>query len=136
MKITSYFNLLFIFFIVLYSCSDKEPIIGKWDDCIKLATKAVEFNATADSVTIKTGGTCWWISGVSVDDNYFSNFVGVNIEADSYVIKQDCFVVERRDKNTLFIKVNENPLSVQRIITIGLEAGDYFDGVTITQKSK
>jgi hypothetical protein len=42
--------------------------------------------------------------------------------------------VERRDKTKLFIKVDENPANVQRLITVGLEAGDYFDKVTITQK--
>lgn len=41
--------------------------------------------------------------------------------------------MERRDKNTLFVKVNENPLQVQRVIIVELEAGDYFDSVTITQ---
>ena len=34
-----------------------------------------------------------------------------------------------------FIKVEANPNNVKRIITVGLEAGDYFDRVTVTQKS-
>jgi hypothetical protein len=87
-------------------------------------------------VTIKTGGSGWWISDISVNRNYIYNFNGINIESDSYVIKQDCFWVERQDKNTLFIKVAENTLNVQRIITVGLQAGDYFDRVTITQKPR
>jgi hypothetical protein len=87
-------------------------------------------------VTIKTGGSGWWVSDVSVNSDWFYGFKDINLEADSYTIQQDCFVVERRDKNTLFIKVDENPLNVQRIITVGLEAGDYFDRVTITQKPK
>ncbi len=45
-------------------------------------------------------------------------------------------IFERRDKHTLFIKVEENPLNAKRIITVGLEAGDYPDMVTITQKPK
>lgn len=49
----------------------------------------------------------------------FMDLKNVNLEADSYIIQQDCFVVERRDKNTLYIKVDANPLSVQRIITVG-----------------
>ena len=55
--------------------------------------------------------------------------------ADKYSIKKDCFLVERRDKNTLFVRVDANPLNVIRTITIGFEAGDYFDRVTITQKA-
>jgi len=127
-------TLLIVSFITIYSCSEKKE--GDWDDNIKLSTKAVEFSALVDSVTIKTGGSRWWISDISVNSNHFYNFNGISLESDSYVIKQDCFVVERRDKNTLFIKVDENPLKVQRIITVGLEAGDYFDRVTITQKPK
>lgn len=123
-----------VFLISCYTCSEKK--VGDWDDNIKLSTKAVEFSALSDSVTIKTGGSGWWVSDVSVNSDWFYGFKDINLEADSYTIQQDCFVVERRDKNTLFIKVDENPLNVQRIITVGLEAGDYFDRVTITQKPK
>jgi|SRR5665647_48564 len=127
------FILLIVFITTIYSCSKE---IGKWDDNIKLSTKNVEFSALSDSVKITTGGSWWWVSDVSVNSDWFYGFKDINLEADSYIIKQDCFVVERRDKNTLFIKVDENPLNVQRIITVGLEAGDYFDRVTITQKPK
>ncbi len=128
------FMLLTVFMITINSCSKEK--VGKWDDNIKLSNKNVEFSALADSVTITAGGSWWWISDVSVNGVWFYNFKNINLEADSYSIKQDCFVVERRDKNTLFIKVDENPLSVQRIITVGLQAGDYGDRVTITQKPK
>jgi hypothetical protein len=38
--------------------------------------------------------------------------------------------------NTLFIKLYENPLNVNRIVNVVLEDGDYHDGVKITQKPK
>ncbi len=132
-RILSFILLIFIV-LTINSCLHKK--IGEWDDNIKLSTKAVEFDALSDSVTVKTGGSAWRISDVSVNSVYFYDFKSINFESDSYIIKQDCFVVERRDKNTLFIKVAENPLNVQRIITVGLEAGDYFDRVTITQKPR
>ena len=125
---------MIVSFITIYSCSEKE--LGDWDDNIKLSTKAVEFSSLSDSVTIKTGGSKWWVSNVSVNSDWFYGFKDINLEADSYTIQQDCFVVERRDKNTLFIKVDENPLKVQRVITVGLQAGNYFDRVTITQKPR
>lgn len=127
-------TLMIVSFITIYSCSEKE--LGDWDDNIKLSTKAVEFSSLSDSVTIKTGGSKWWVSDVSVNSDWFYGFKDINLEADSYTIQQDCFVVERRDKNTLFIKVDENPHKVQRVITVGLQAGDYFDRVTITQKPR
>jgi hypothetical protein len=132
-------NLLLLMLVVIAlaisSCSDTRKD-GDWDDVIKLSSKSVELSALADSVTIKTGGSWWWVTNVSVDGKYYNGFAGVDLLSDSYSIRQDCFVVERRDKNTLFIKVEANPNSVKRTITVGLEAGDYFDGVVVTQKAK
>lgn len=125
-------NLIAVF-IILHSCVKPK---GIWDDNIHLSTKAFEFSASGDSVTITTGGSTWLISDVLVDDKWYYDFTGVNLQADRYVIKQDCFDVEHRDKKTFFIKVEPNPNNVKRIITVGLAAGDYFDRVTITQKSK
>ena len=125
-------TLLIVFILAINSCSKKK--IGNWDDNIKLSTKSAEFSASGDSIIIKTGGSWWWISDISVDSSWYYGFKGVDLQADSYTIKQDCFDVEHRDKNTLFIKVAANPNKVNRIISIGLEAGDYFDRVTVTQK--
>ena len=129
--------LVIIFAIALSSCTKiVERKLGDWDDNIHLSTKTVELSSSRDSVTIKTGGSWWWITDVSVDNTWYYGFTGVDMQADSYSIKKDCFVVERRDKNTLFVKVEANPNSIKRVITVGLEAGDYFDRVTITQKPK
>lgn len=125
--------ILIVSIISFYSCTkDKE---GDWQDNIKLSTKSAEFSASGDSIIIKTGGNWWWISDISVDSTWYYGFKGVDLQADSYSIKQDCFDVEHRDKNTLFIKVEANPKKLKRIISIGLQAGDYFDRVTIVQKS-
>lgn len=135
MKIFFRINLVLACVLALYSCSERRALDGDWDDCIHLSVKSVEFSSLADSVTITTGGSWWWITDVTVNDNNFFGFTDVNPEADSYVIKQDCFIVERRNKNTLVIKVEANPLNEQRIISVGLEAGDYFDRVIITQRA-
>ena len=111
--------------------------MGDWEDNIKLSVKAVEFSSAGDSVTIKTGGSSWCLGGISVDSNYYYyDFPDVNRQAVSYSLKKDCFDIQHRDNHTLFIKVQANPFSVKRIITVDLSAGDYFDSVTITQKSK
>jgi hypothetical protein len=130
-------SLAIIFAIILFSCTKvNQRKDGDWDDNIHLSTKTVEFKATSDSVIIKTEGNWWWVSDISVDTKAYFGFEGVDLQADNYIIKQDCFVVERRDKNTLFIKAEANPNNVKRIISVGLEAGDYFDRVTVTQKAK
>jgi len=130
------FKWLIAIVIFFYSCSDKKDLIGKWDDNIKLSVKAVEFGANTDSVTITTEGDFWWVTNVTVNSERYHIFDSIDIESDNYSFKHDCFVVERQDKNTLFVKIDENQLSTPRIVTVGLEAGDYFDRVTITQAAK
>jgi len=122
--------------ITLSSCKKIIEPVGQWSDNIKLSTRTANFNASGDSVIFKTGGSWWWVSDVSVDTTWYYGFAEVNVTANFYSVKRACFVVEHRDNNTLFVKVDANPFNKNRIITVGLEAGDYFDRVTITQKSK
>lgn len=135
-RISCFISLVII--ILLVSCSDKKDPIGKWDDNIKLSTKYAEFSVRTDSITINTQGDWWWVNGISVNDSIY-NFYGredIDLESDSYTIKEDFFVVERRNKNTLFIRMEENYTGKDRLMTITLEAGDYFDYVNIKQLAK
>jgi len=136
-KIITMKNIMILFFglFILSSCSDKEVIDGKWDDNIKLSTKSVELTSKLDSVTITTEGDWWWIDAVSFEDSTYSYYgrEDINLESDSYSIIEEQFLIERRDKNTLFIKIDENNTGNERVMNITFEAGDYFDYVTIKQ---
>ena len=127
--------LLFVSIFIIMSCSDEEEPIGKWDDIIKLSTSNVEFGAGTDSVTITTEGDWWWINDISFEDStyFYYHREDLNLESDSYLIKEEGFIVERRDKNTLFVKLGENNTGKERILKITLEAGNYFDYVSIKQ---
>jgi hypothetical protein len=127
--------ILFLGLLILSSCSDKKVIDGKWDDIIKLSTKNVELTSKIDSVTITTEGDWWWIDAVSFEDSIYSYYAreDINLESDSYSISEEQFLIERRDKNTLFIKLEANNTEKERVMNITLEAGDYFDYVTIKQ---
>ena len=107
--------------------------MGNWDDIIKLSKKEIVFESHADSVIITTKGSCWWIADISIDGVEFFDFRGIDLEADSYSITHECVMFEKQDPNTIFIKVDANPLNKDRLIIIGLEAGDYFDRIRITQ---
>lgn len=66
--------------------------------------------------------------GIQYDDRE-----DINTESDSYSIIEEHFLVERRDKNTLFVKINENNTGEQRSMKISFEAGNYFDYLNIKQ---
>lgn len=120
---------------ILISCSDKEVPIGIWGDNIKLSTKNVELTSKTDSVTITTEGDWWWINSISFEDSIFVYYgrEDINLESESYSMIEEQFVVERRDKNTLFVKINENNTGKERIMNITFQAGNYFDYVAIKQ---
>ena len=127
--------MIFIFGVILLaSCQEDEPI-GMWDDIIKLSTKSAAFTAQTDSITITTEGNWWWIENITFKDSIYTYYgrEDINLESNSYAIIEEDFVVERRDENTLFVKMNENKTSEEQTMRITLEAGDYFDYVTITQ---
>lgn len=121
--------LLFLGMVFLSSCG------GKWNDKIKLSIKNVEFSSGEDSVTITTKGTTWWINNVSLNDTIYRYYDNENIDllADSYLIKESSFIIEKLNNTTLFIKLNKNSTGKERILKITLEAGDYFDYINITQ---
>jgi hypothetical protein len=124
--------------LILVACSDihQEEPDGKWDDNIKLSQKEAEFEYTTDSVTITTEGTGWWLSNVSFNDSvYVYNPDSINIFASSFSIKDDCFVIEKRNNTTLFIRLNENNSDEERVLGITLQSGNYFDYVTVRQKA-
>ena len=123
---------VFVFIVSLCSCADTHSML--WGDNIQLSAKTAVLSANSDSVTFTTGGESWWLTSVSVDNVYFRLPQDVNPDAASYTFKQDCFVVERRNKQVLFIKVEKNLTKSARSIVVMLQAGDYFDSVVVTQK--
>lgn len=125
--------LLLLVSVFIYSSCEKDDPDGKWDDIIKLSSKLADLEATADSVTFTTEGTWWWVIKITMNDSTYFPADSINLEADSYIIQVEDVVVERQDATTLVVKAQENTTGAERIIRVGLEAGDYFDSVTVTQ---
>ena len=123
-----------IFFIILVgSCTKKN---SGWDDVIKLSTKSANFSSNADSITITAEGNWWWINNVFADSNSYYYDQDVHPESENYSIQNDYFEVAKKDNHTIFVKMDANPLSSQRRLMISVEAGDYFDMISITQAGK
>ena len=129
--------IIFLSFVLISSC-EKEQIVGKWEDNIKLSAKTAEFGAKADSVIITTEGDWWMIGDISLNNNPYTFNLDENISPYShpYAIIGDDFVVEKRDKTTLFIRLDENETGEERILGIALSAGDYGDHVVVKQSAQ
>ena len=131
-------KLFFLFVAVVLLSSCHKDIKGVWKDNINLSVKNVVFGPQADSVTITTGGSWWWIDGITFNDSSYCTQLDKNYnpEMDRYTFKQADYVVEKRDKQTLFAKLDKNTTGKDRTLIISLQAGDYFDCVTIKQSAK
>jgi hypothetical protein len=120
-----------VMFFLMISCK-KNPEIGKWSDNIKLSQKTVNFNSSVNSVVVTTESTGWWLSGITYNN---TNVDLTNIQRTdrSFVVINADFQIERKDGNKIMITMNQNTTNSDRLLTIGLQNGDYFDGLKITQ---
>ncbi|MCE4562924.1 hypothetical protein INQ51_01255 [Maribellus sp. CM-23] len=135
MKKNQLFLVIAAFVFVLSSCEKDDPI-GIWGDIIKLSSNSAEMKASTDSVSFSTEGTWWWVTDIVVGDSTYYRFENIDLEGYNYSIQVGDVVVERRDTTTLFIKAGANTTGAVRKISVGLEAGDYFDRVHIQQKTE
>ncbi len=132
MKEKLIFGIISILLLSLASCNSDDPI-GKWDDNIKLSEKEVTISAESNSLVITTGGTWWWINGIGLDDDWSYDISGIDTTQDDFLIEENEFTIERKNANEIHISLTENQSDVERTLTIGLQAGNYFDGIKIIQ---
>jgi hypothetical protein len=126
----------FVLLILVFSSCSNQRKEGDWDDNILLSRKTATFSANGDSITITTGGIGWWLSNISINDKFISIENELQNQTNNYFkIQTDSCLIERKDKKTLFIRLNKNKYNRERKLQISLQAGDYFDGITVTQKA-
>lgn len=120
--------------IFLFSCSSESGgEIGKWDDNIKLSQKEAQFSADKDSIVITTEGESWWISDISFNGNSDYNLGDLDTSQENFLIEDSQFSIERRNSTEIHIVMQRNDTGSERNLIIGLQAGDYFDGIKIVQ---
>jgi hypothetical protein len=127
--------LLGMFSVLFVSCSSdevKEQVVGTSDDQIKLSKKEATFSAEPNTITITTGESGWRVNGFALDKVKVDTGT-VNLLAESFVFKNDDFEVEKKNKNTLVITMHKNTTAKDRLLTIGLQAGNYVEDISITQ---
>jgi hypothetical protein len=128
-------NLLLTLFgllsLLLISC-DNSNIDGKTGDEIELSQKTATFSSESNSITITTGREGWWLEAISLN-NVLVDLSKVDKLSKNFIVTNSEFQVERKDGKTIIITMSKNTTNAERVLTIGLEAGDYFDGIGITQ---
>jgi hypothetical protein len=124
---------LTVFFLIVLSCSDSKD--GDWDDNIKLSQKEVQFSSAQNNVEISTEGTGWWIVEVSLDGELF-DLNGIDTTKENFTIEETEFSIKRKNSTEVFISMQQNPTESVRVLKIGLQSGNYFDGIKITQSGK
>ena len=50
-----------------------------------------------------------------------------------FLMDEEEFLIERRNSKELYIQMSPNTTGSERKLLIGLQSGNYFDGVTITK---
>lgn len=130
MKKTYTIGLLILLFIGVTSCKDEED--GKWNDNIELSQKEVNFTTEENQIVITTQGTGWWISEVTLDGNVQED-ISIDTTADNFIINTDEFSIERKNATDIYISMQSNLTETDRVLIIGLQDGNYFDGIKITQ---
>ncbi|MTH16926.1 hypothetical protein [Flavobacterium sp. LC2016-01] len=128
-------TLLAILSFLTISCNnDKNDdiIIGKWEDNIKLSQKTATVTSESNSITITTQGESWWLNGIALN-KVMIDLGKVDTFAKNFVVTNSEFQLERKNGKTIIITMNKNTTNAERVLSIALEDGDYFDNINITQ---
>lgn len=125
---------LFLTLLIICSCTDEKE--GDWDDNIKLSQKEFKFDAAENIALIMTQGDFWCISELFFRDGQSFDISDIDTKAKNFIITESDFTLERKNGKEIVITLLENNTNDERIFTVGLQAGNYFDGITIIQSAE
>ena len=117
------------------SCSESDQPIGKWDDNIKLSQKEVQLSVDNDSMVITTEGSWWWIDGIYLNGSSSFDRNEIDTTAENFVIDETVYRIERKNATEIYIEMTKNETGIERKLMIALQAGNYFDSITVSQSS-
>lgn len=82
---------------------------------------------------ITTEGEWWWVDQIALNGELQSSLEGVETTESDFIIEEEEFKIERRNSTEILIEMTQNHTASERILVIGLQAGNYFDGIKIVQ---
>ena len=126
-------GIVLVLFLTLIGCESSTELDGKWDDNIKLSEKEVSVSSDATSVLITTDGTWWWLDGISWNGDWNYDLSESDVTEDNFLIEETEFTIERKNAKEIHITLTENTSESERVLIIGLQAGNYFDSLKVVQ---
>lgn len=133
--VIAFLSLLFV------SCGSEENLNsysdGLWKDNIHLSEKEIILGSQKSSKEITTIGKKWWITCVRTDNNtVFPEYETADYSTANISIEGEWFTIEKNKSDVLTINIDTNTSKVLRNLVITLQSGNYFDRISIAQKSK
>ena len=130
MRQTYYFLSFVLLLFVFISCSN--DVVGKGTDTIGLETKEVFFKSSKDSIELRTRkGDDWWLTEISTKDTIYRTH-SLNVQ----VIEGGGLYVEKTGRKSIFIRIDSNLTGLERRFTTVIQAGNYYNTITIIQKAE
>ena len=119
MRQTYYFLSFVLLLFVFISCSN--DVVGKGTDTIGLET-----------IELRTRkGDDWWLTEISTKDTIYRTH-SLNVQ----VIEGGGLYVEKTGRKSIFIRIDSNLTGLERRFTTVIQAGNYYNTITIIQKAK
>ncbi|SHL85838.1 hypothetical protein [Flavobacterium chilense] len=119
-----------VFSLALVSCNNEQD--GKSGDNIKLSQRDVNFTSASNSVAITTKYGGWWLNEIALNKESV-DLTNVDKISNSFTVTNSEFEVKRKDANTILITMNKNSTGTERILKVGIQRRNYYDGIKITQ---
>lgn len=124
--------------LLICSCSDDDNnegiILGCGnEDIIGISKKEVQFKSETDSVLIITRSDFWQLSEIQLEGSPLRDLAKVDVAAPNFIVEDSAFVVERRNRNEVYITMSENKTDENRKLTVLLQLGNCFDRIIIEQ---
>lgn len=83
-------------------------------------------------IQISTEGESWWVNELSLNGKLL-NIDGIDTTKENFIIEETNFSVERKNAKEIHISLKENQTELKRVLLVGLQAGNYFETIRITQ---
>lgn len=151
-----YYCVLLLLSASLFSCEQTE-IDGLSNDIIEFDSKTAKFDANGGSKTINSKGDWWWIcKNIDLQDStiFIGNSKDLKVEMGKMKdwdnpnviydeganmeirkIEGPWFSITKNTNKSLIIETRPNTTNTERTLAFTIQAGNYFDYITVHQSA-